>query len=71
MQNILCTFRSYAHQEHAQGALALCPRYVRRKVLALSTAGSGKDVVVDRGVVKRTDATIVHSDLMEEHIWRL
>lgn len=42
-----------------------------RKVLTLSTAGGGKDVAVDGGVVEGADATVVHTNLAEEHIIEL
>lgn len=42
-----------------------------RKVLTLGTAGGGKDVVVDGQVVKGADATIVHTNLAEEHVIKL
>ena len=42
-----------------------------REVLTLSTAGGGKDVAVDGGVVKGADATIIHTNLTEEHIIEL
>ena len=41
------------------------------EVLVLGTTGSGKDVAVDGGVVEGTDATIVHTNLAEEHIIEL
>lgn len=42
-----------------------------REVLVLGTAGGGKDVSVDGGVVEGADATIVHANLAEEHIIEL
>lgn len=39
-----------------------------REVLTLSTAGGGKDAAVDGGVVEGADATIVHTNLTEEHV---
>lgn len=42
-----------------------------REVLTLDTTGGGKDVAVDGGVVKGADATVVHTNLAEEHIIEL
>lgn len=42
-----------------------------REVLVLGTAGGGKDVSVDGGVVEGADATIVHTNLTEEHVIEL
>lgn len=42
-----------------------------REVLVLGTAGGGKDVSVDGGVVEGADATIVHTNLAEEHVIEL
>ena len=42
-----------------------------REVLVLGTAGGGKDVEVDGGVVEGADATIVHTNLTEEHVIEL
>lgn len=37
-----------------------------REVLVLGTAGGGKDVSVDGGVVEGADATVVQTDLMQK-----
>lgn len=42
-----------------------------REILLFGTAGGGKDVVVDVGVVEGADATIVHTNLTEEHVIEL
>ena len=39
-----------------------------REVLVLGTAGGGKDVSVDGGVVEGADAAIVHTNLAEVQI---
>lgn len=41
------------------------------EVLVLGTTGSGKDVAVDGGVMEGADATVVHTDLAEEHVIEL
>lgn len=41
------------------------------EVLVLGTTGGGKDAAVDGGVVEGADATIVHTNLAEEHIIEL
>lgn len=42
-----------------------------REIMTLGTAGGGKDVEVDCGVVEGADATIVHTNLTEEHVIKL
>lgn len=42
-----------------------------REVLTLNTAGGGKDASVYGGVVEGADATVVHTNLAEEHIIEL
>ena len=42
-----------------------------RKVLMLGAAGGGKDPAVDGGVMEGADATVVHTDLAEEHVIEL
>ena len=42
-----------------------------REVLMLGTTGSGKDVAVDGGVMEGADATVVHTNLAEEHVIEL
>jgi hypothetical protein len=49
----------YGFQMRVEGMLG-------REVLTLGTAGGGKDVAVDKGVVEGANATIVHTDLTEE-----
>ena len=42
-----------------------------REVLVLGTTGGSKDVAVDGGVVEGADATVVHTNLAEEHVIEL
>lgn len=42
-----------------------------REVLTFGTAGGGKDVSVDGGVVEGADATVIHANLTEEHVIEL